>query len=76
MELAPNENVKHAEGARVTFRIGAELGATARLNDLLRARIAFDGEVTPADAALIADGFPHSPRYMMGLSLGLEAVIH
>lgn len=76
MELAPNENVKHTEGARVAFRLGAELGATARINDWLRARIAFDGEVTPANAAVIADGFPRPPRYMMGLSLGLEAVIH
>jgi hypothetical protein len=76
MELAPDENVKHPEGARVAFRLGAELGASARITDWLRARIAVDGEVTPADAALIADGFPHPPRYMLGLSLGLEAVIH
>ena len=76
MELAPDENVPHPEGARVGFRLGAELGATTRINDWLRARIAFDGEVTPAKAALIAEGFPRPPRYMMGLSLGLEAVIH
>ncbi len=76
MELAPNEMLKHAEGARVALRLGAELGATARLNDWLRARVAFDGEVTPASSALIAEGFPRPPRYMMGLSVGLEAVVH
>ena len=76
MENARDENVPHPEGARVALRIGAEAGATARVNDGLRARIAFDGEVTPAKAALIADGFPQAPRYMLGVSLGLEAVIH
>jgi hypothetical protein len=76
MENAKDENVPHPEGARVALRIGAELGATARINDWLRARIAFDGEVAPAQAALIADAFPRVPRYMLGISLGLEAVIH
>jgi hypothetical protein len=66
----------HNEGARVMLRIGAELGASARLNGWLRGRIALDGEVAPSSAALIAEGFPRAPRYMMGLSLGLEAVLH
>jgi hypothetical protein len=76
MEDAKDEAVKHPEGARVVLRIGAELGATARINDWLRGRIAFDGEVAPAEATLIAEGFPRPPRYMLGLTLGLEAVIH
>lgn len=76
MELAADETVKHPEGARVAFRLGAEVGAATRITDWLRARIALDGEVAPASSVLIADGFPRTPRYMMGLSLGLEAVIH
>lgn len=76
MEEAKDEAMKHPEGARVVLRIGAELGATARINDWLRGRIAFDGEVAPAEAKLIAEGFPRPPRYMLGLTLGLEAVIH
>ncbi len=76
MENAWDEGLPHPEGARVALRIGAELGASARLNGWLRGRVAVDGEVTPANAALIAEGFPPAPRYMLGLSLGLEAAIH
>jgi hypothetical protein len=76
MENAKDESLPHPEGARVALRIGAEAGASTHINDWLLGRIAFDGEVAPAKAAMIADGFPQVPRYMLGVSLGLEAVIH
>jgi len=76
MENAKDESAPHPEGARVALRLGADLGATARINDWLRGRVALDAEVAPAKAAPIAVGFPNVPRYMLGISFGLEAVVH
>jgi hypothetical protein len=76
MEDATDETKPHPEGARMALRLGAEVGATARITGWLRGRIALDGEVAPASARLIAEGFPRVPRYSLGLGLGLEAVVH
>lgn len=76
MEEERDETVQHPEGARVELRVGAEVAATARINGWLRGRVAIDGEIAPANALLIAEGFPRVPRYTLGLALGLEAVVH
>lgn len=76
MEEERDETIQHPEGARVELRVGAEVGATVRLNGWLRGRIALDGELAPASSLLIAEGFPRVPRYTLGLALGLEAVVH
>ncbi len=76
MEEAMDETVQHPEGARVELRVGAEVAATARINGWLRGRIALDGELAPSSSQLIAEGFPRVPRYVLGLALGVEAVIH
>lgn len=75
MEETRNEAKKHPEGARIALRIGAELASTVPINAWLRGRVALDGEVAPAESSLIFEGFPRVPRYTLGLSLGLEALI-
>jgi hypothetical protein len=74
-----DENVgDHPEGASVGFRLGAGLDALWTFGKIFRGVARLDGEVAPAGfggAIRIAETLPAVPVYMIGVSLGAEAVI-
>lgn len=68
----------HTEGARVGFRLGANLTGTVPIGGIFRGVVELGGDLDPAGlrgVRRIADDFPPFPVFTAGLLLGVELVL-
>jgi hypothetical protein len=78
MESGEEPAGNHPEGASVDFRLGVGLDASWKIGKIFHGLARLDGELAPVGLAgpiRIAEALPAVPVYMIGVSIGAEAVI-